>query len=195
MLGFLKSYENLSDEALMPYIVARKSKAFEVLYERYRVRMYRFFYRMLWQDEDIANDFLQDLFLKIIEKPQLYNSSKPFKSWIYSVANNMCKNAYRSKRFFETIDNQSLTTNEEAEYTLDDTYIQHILQQEIQALDESHGTCIMLRYFEEMSVKEIAQILDISEGTVKSRLFYGVKKLEQRMKWCKNFVELHFNEI
>jgi RNA polymerase sigma-70 factor (ECF subfamily) len=65
------------------------------------------------------------------------------------------------------------------------------LQREIQSLDEAHGSCIMLRYFEEMSVKEIAQILDISEGTVKSRLFYGVKKLEQKMAWCKDIVDLH----
>jgi RNA polymerase sigma-70 factor (ECF subfamily) len=194
MLGFLKSYEHLSDEALMLHIAAQRSKAFEVLYARYHVRMYRFFYRMLWQDEDLANDFLQDLFLKIIEKPLLYNPEKPFKPWVYSVAHNMCKNTYRSKRFFENIDNQCITIFNHAEYAMDDVYIQQVLQHEIQALDEAHGTCIMLRYFEDMSVKEIAQVLDISDGTVKSRLFYGVKKLEQKMKWCKNFVELHFNE-
>jgi RNA polymerase sigma-70 factor, ECF subfamily len=195
MLGFLKPYERMSDEELMPYIVAKKSKAFEVLYARYSVRMYQFFYRMLWQNEDTANDFLQDLFLKIIEKPQLFNTQKVFKSWIYSVAHNMCKNAYRSKRFFEDIDNQSFMIEHKDNDAIDDVYIEQVLQREIQALDEAHGSCIMLRYFEEMSVKEIAEVLDISEGTVKSRLFYGVKKLEHNMKWCKSIMELHLKEI
>ena len=76
----------------MLYVLQGKEKAFTELYTRYAKPMLYFFYQRLYQDEPKAQDFLQDLFLKIIEKPQLFDRDKKFKTWLYTVATNMCKN-------------------------------------------------------------------------------------------------------
>ena len=71
--------------------------AFGELYDRYSRVMINYFYRMLWKDREKAEDFMHDLFTKIINKPKLYDPNRSFKTWIYSVANNMCKNEYRKQ--------------------------------------------------------------------------------------------------
>ncbi len=65
------------------------------LYDRYSRRLLNYFHRMLWSDREKAQDFLQDLFTKLATRPQSYDAARPFQTWLFSVANNMCKNAYR----------------------------------------------------------------------------------------------------
>ncbi len=165
----------------MQQIAMKNAQSFELLYERYSTRMFRYFYRMLWQDEALANDYLQDLFLKIIEKPHLFNPKKVFSTWIFSVANNMCKNAYRDKKTIENIDNQLFTYQENFDEKIDFDLHTAQLQVAINELSAEHRECFILRYFEELSVKEIADITQSAEGTVKSRLHYGLRKVTKTL--------------
>ena len=93
--------EHKSDEALMADIVRREERAFAVLYDRYSPRMYRFFMRMFWQDAEKSADFTQELFLKIIEKPHLFQPGRSFRTWIYTIAGNLCKNEFRRLKIRE----------------------------------------------------------------------------------------------
>ena len=176
-------YHNESDEALMQGIAMKNARTFEALYERYSARMFRYFFRMLWQNEALANDFTQDLFLKIIEKPHLYNPEKKFSTWIYSVANNMCKNAYRANKSIENIDNHVFTQEENYDLKLDLKLYEQHLQEAINELSPEHRECFVLRHFEEHSVKEIADITQTAEGTVKSRLHYALKQVAAQVRW------------
>lgn len=179
-----KTYTHCSDEELMQYIGKRNTQAFEVLYERYSALMFRFFYRMLWQNNEIANDFTQDIFLKVIEKANTFDTSRNFKSWIYSIAANMCKNAYRNKKTIETIDNQSFEYNENIVFNLDMERYETHLAKAIDELSPMHRECFVLRFLEDLSVKEIALIAAIPEGTVKSRLHFATKKIAAELAWC-----------
>ncbi|WP_225154629.1 RNA polymerase sigma factor, partial [Bradyrhizobium sp. NBAIM08] len=78
----------------MGRIVLGDQAAFSELYHRFKDRMYYYFYRMLGNSADLANDFVQELFMKIVEKPKSYNPNFAFHTWFYSVAHNMCKNEY-----------------------------------------------------------------------------------------------------
>ncbi len=69
--------------------------AFDELYERYSTRLLHYFYRMLGKETEKAQDFLQDLLLKIVEKPHLFDTRQRFSTWVYTIASNMCKNEYR----------------------------------------------------------------------------------------------------
>ena len=89
---FGPSYRNLHDEELMPLVVNKDRRAFEELYDRYAKLMYNYFLRMLWKDREKSRDMTQDLFTRIAAKPHLYDASRPFKTWIYTIAHNMCKN-------------------------------------------------------------------------------------------------------
>jgi RNA polymerase sigma-70 factor, ECF subfamily len=175
--------KNTSDEALMQQIAKKNAEAFELLYERYGTRMFRYFYRMLWQNEALANDFTQDLFLKIIEKPHLFHAEKKFQTWFYAVASNMCKNEYRKSRVVESIDNHVFTYDENYDLSLDLTDYEHFLQKAINDLSAEHRECFVLRHFEDYSVKEIAEITQTAEGTVKSRLHYALKQVAAQVKF------------
>ena len=88
-LGFFKKrYDNKSDEELMVLLERGDQSAFGELYQRYAQRIHRFFYRMLRQDEEFANDQTQDLFLHILERPHLFDSKRKFSTWISTIAYN-----------------------------------------------------------------------------------------------------------
>lgn len=182
---FKKDYTKLTDEKLVSLICKGKKKAFDEIYGRYSKRLLAYFKRMLWQDDVLAEDFLHDLFLKLIEKPEAYKPEKaPFRAWFFSVAHNMCKNEYRRrgnnpqesllKSNFEIAPSVMKQLHSESF----DAQLMHVLQR----LPEEQRHIFLLRYQQEMSIKQIAEQLLIPEGTVKSRIFYTLKKLSQELK-------------
>ena len=72
------NYQQLADEKLIVAITNGDSSAFNELYKRYNERLLYYFYRMLWNDKEMAQDFLQDLFIKIIDKPHLFDVERKF---------------------------------------------------------------------------------------------------------------------
>lgn len=181
-------YTSYNDNELMQLVVNKDSIAFSELYDRYSQMLANYFFKMLWQDEEKVQDFMQDLFTKIIEKPHLFDLERNFKTWIFSVANNMCKNEYRKQAIrkntsydmdegYQISDNQASALD-----SLQDSLFSEKLNQELELLDEKQKSTFVMRYFQDMSIKEIAETLDLSEGTVKSRLFYTLKKLTVSLK-------------
>ncbi len=184
MLNIFKTtYRNLPDEALMHEIALRNERAFAELYDRYSARMYRYFYRMLWRDAAKAEDFTQELFLKIIEKPHLYDPARPFRTWLYTMACNMCKNEYRRKKPEDIMWPVSGMDGREVYLPehLDRQLFETSLREAIDALGEAHKQCFVLRYQEELSIAEIAAIAECPEGTVKSRLHHALQKVCAQM--------------
>lgn len=184
-------YENHSDNVLMELITEGDTSAFDELYKRYSKRLLYYFYRMLRDDEATAQDFLQDIFLKIVEKPGLFRTSDCFSTWIFSVAHNMCKNEYRRRTVRKIMKNDleiDCCPQEKGidEYStikkLDQNQFNKLLLMELENLDEIHKTTFLLRYQENFSIKEISAIVKCSEGTVKSRLFYATKRLAEKLK-------------
>lgn len=170
----------------MGLIVKGNEQAFSELYDRYKGKMHSYFYRMLYQDMDKADDFTQELFLKIIEKPHLFDLERRFSTWIYTVAGNMCKNEYR-KNSRHPITNQvpEAAISECFQYLpdpIDRNLFEQHLKSAVNQLEDTHKQCFILRYQEGMSVKEIGEIMEIPEGTVKSRLYYSMKKLAGKLQ-------------
>ncbi|MEM9885801.1 MAG: RNA polymerase sigma factor [Bacteroidota bacterium] len=178
-----KNYRKYTDEELMQHIVKGREAAFNELYRRYGDRMYRYFYRMLYQEDALANDFTQELFLKIIERPTAFNPKYKFSTWLFTLASNMCKNEYRRRSrlpdFQVLREDASIATSE---LKLESEQKKMLLQAAIDTLEPHHRTCFVLRYQQELSVKVISEILDCPEGTVKSRLYYASKKLAAQLK-------------
>src|ERR1051325_5246968 len=88
----------LSDEELMLHVCNSEVLAFDELYHRYGKRLLAYFTRMMNFDKNLAEDALQDLFLKIAERPERFDGSRSFKTWIFSLASNSCKNFYRHQK-------------------------------------------------------------------------------------------------
>lgn len=189
---FRRKNKAFSDSELMQRIVSGDQAAFSELYLRYKGRMYYYFYRMLGNSADTANDFLQELFLKLIEKPESYNPSFPFSTWFYSVANNMCKNEYRKRgirKEYQGVEALGTQLDFLSESTIEHEQVIEKIFATLDTLGEEHRSAFLLRYREGFSIKEVAEILELPEGTVKSRLFYAKKLLAEKLEYLKDEIE------
>ncbi len=178
------NYNSLTDESLMQRVQQGICPAFDCLYQRFNERIYYYFFRMLGHCHEIAEDFTQDLFLKIIHKPQLFDPDRNFSTWIFSIAHNMCKNEYRNREVRSVIDYEEDTDSycfeeeikEKTPVSTNDIFA------ELDSLDEIHKTVFLLKYREGFDLQEIAEITNLPEGTIKSRLHYAKKKLQTKLE-------------
>jgi RNA polymerase sigma-70 factor (ECF subfamily) len=192
VLFFNHDLKKLSDEALMEKASQGSERALEVIYHRYSQPLLRYFYRMLWQDKPKAEDFLHDLFIRILDNRTAFDSSRKFSTWLYSIAHNMCKNEYRRQAFRKQANSLIVIsdhTHESVSNHLDQLAFQQKLDQVLCEEDEDVRAMFSLRFELEMDVSEIARVLQCPEGTVKSRLFYLKKRLASRLQQYKLVLE------
>jgi RNA polymerase sigma-70 factor (ECF subfamily) len=192
VLFFNHDLKKLSDEALMEKASQGSERALEVIYHRYSQPLLRYFYRMLWQDKPKAEDFLHDLFIRILDNRTAFDSSRKFSTWLYSIAHNMCKNEYRRQAFRKLANSLIVIsdhTHESVSNHLDQLAFQQKLDQVLCEEDEDVRAMFSLRFELEMDVSEIARVLQCPEGTVKSRLFYLKKRLASRLQHYKLVLE------
>ncbi len=184
---FRKKHSLLSDEELMQSVHQGSEVALTEIYQRYSTPLMRYFTRMLWRDQQKAQDFLHDVFIKIIENPQRFDGTRKFSTWIFSIAHNMCKNEYRKKVNHDRFNGFHL--NEQENVDLDDgmdkMMVKHRLDKMLDELNEEDKTLLLLRYEEDLSIEQISEIVFLPEGTVKSRLFYLRKELAKKLSGYK----------
>ncbi|HLP53531.1 MAG TPA: sigma-70 family RNA polymerase sigma factor [Fluviicola sp.] len=182
---FHKHIAQYTDEELMKEVIRNHSSlAITELHRRYSRKLLGYFIKMLQRDEDTANDFVQELFLRILEKKHLYDPEKRFYTWLFTIASNMCKTAYRRSPIVAL----SHDAHELQRHTVhgDDlaekNRFKALLKESLDQLEHHHKTVFVLRYMEQFSLNEIADITETSLGTVKSRLFYATKKMTEHLK-------------
>ena len=143
---------------------------------------------MLWRDDEKAEDFVHDLFAKIIRKPDAFDTKRSFKTWVYTIACNMCKNEYKKQEVRKNtsvgFDQHYNISDEKTNLIKEIEFNQfgEAFSEKLNELDAKHKEVFTLRHVEGLSIKEIAQIVQINEGTVKSRIFYATKQLAKLLK-------------
>lgn len=185
---FRKDYKSMSDEELMKLYTQGDKSAFEQVYNRYEKFMVNFFYRKLWNDRIKAEDFAQDIFTKLIDNPALFDTSRNFKAWLFSVANNMCKNEYKKQEVrkntgYDVPEYYEGKVEEDGpDKSVDKASFNEVLKAELDKLGDKHKEVFMMRHFDGMALEEIAEALDINTGTVKSRLHHATKTVAQKLE-------------
>lgn len=173
----------LSDEQLIKIYQNNKDGqgqiALGILYERYAKQMLNFFYFSLHYDYGKAQDFVQDLFVRIIEKNHTFDRNKNFKPWVYRIASNMCKNEFRSIKVIQKYADHVIHTSE---HIISDNETENMLRICINKLSQEKRSLIILRFKLKLSIKEIGEIYECTEGTIKSRLYYATKELSKFYK-------------
>jgi RNA polymerase sigma-70 factor (ECF subfamily) len=188
-MNWSTSLKKYSDEELM-FLIGNENDAYlKELYHRYSKKLLYFFYRMLGGDEGKAQDFLQEVFLKIIENPNRFNNDMKFSTWIFTIASNLCKNEYRRLKVRETTRSEAnmdlheeMNTNDQLQ-KINHYDFETAVQNELHKMNPDHRITFILRYQENLSIQEISKILHCSSGTVKSRIFYITKKLASRLSY------------
>jgi RNA polymerase sigma-70 factor (ECF subfamily) len=193
---FGNTYKQCSDEELMDLMCAGNKKALDELYGRYASILLRFFLKMLGNDREKSEDFVHDFFAKIIQNPTLFDSSRSFKTWCFAVANNMCKNEYKKigvRQYWSNSLDASIGEVDRArnvDQQVHESIFQEAFSFSLANLDDKHKMVFSLRHMDGLTIKEIAEKLEINEGTIKSRLFYATKYLAENLKEY-NPVEIH----
>jgi RNA polymerase sigma-70 factor (ECF subfamily) len=153
------------------------------LYARYKTQVYRTALAIT-HDERAAEDILQEVFLRIYAYADSIDEAVPLGPWLYRVTVNLSYSwANRFKRWFYslqgTLEGWTRSPHWLPEATTEEQEQRQMLQQAIDALPANHRVVIVLYYLEGLSLKEIAYVAGVPEGTVKSRLYYAREKLRK----------------
>lgn len=141
-------------------------------------------------DAELAKDLTQDTFIEIFDTIDALREPAAFVTWSRQIAYHRCT-AYNRKRrelLFDRVGTVMLDTvaEERREFipdeALDIEELKETIREMIDALPEEQRSAILMRYFEEIPVKDIAEIQGVAEGTVKSRLTYGKKRIKKSVE-------------
>lgn len=158
-------------------------EAFNRLVDRWQQRIHRFAYRF-FASHDEASEITQKTFIKAYKKIDTLDDPGKFSAWIYRIANNLCLDETRRAGRRRSAPMEALSRHPIAE-TIDanpDRQIQRdelesILQLALKQLPVEQRIVVIMKEYEGLKFREIAEILDEPESTIKSRLYYGLKKL------------------
>jgi RNA polymerase sigma-70 factor (ECF subfamily) len=161
----------------------------EALVNQYYASIYRLALSILNNPDD-AEDATQETFIAAINNLDGYRGASSLKTWLYAIGLNTCRGHLRKRRARDTMRKawQSLQPLRSRPPTPEQTALSHEshtqLWAAVDALDEKHRLPVILRYAHNMSVSEIAETLDVNEGTVHSRLHYARKKLHGHLQFA-----------
>jgi RNA polymerase sigma-70 factor (ECF subfamily) len=180
----------LSDEYLFRRVKDGDTVAFDELYCRYSHRLLHYLLRMLNGNESRAQDLLQDIFLRVLAKRDQFHDTKKFATWIYTIAHNLCKNEYRQWQNRHTvniteIDHPVISVGDSPVAAMEKIDLENFSKQLlllIKSLPADQRSTLLLRFQENLSIATIAEILNCPAGTVKSRLYYTLSLIADRLK-------------
>lgn len=167
--------------------------AFGEIIELYKDKVYQICYRMLW-DRHEAEDAAQETFLKAFLNIHTYNQDKKFSTWLYRIATNLCIDKIRKKKPDYHLDAEIAGTdglnmyshlssgNRLPEEEVESLEVQETIHQAILCLPEKYRSVIVLKYIEELPLQEIADILELPLGTVKTRVHRGREALRKNLR-------------
>lgn len=176
--------DHRSDEELMQHFIqTKKAELFAVIYQRHFVSLSKYL-NWLIDDLEQAKDIAQNIFIKIHDNPSLFDPSANFKVWLLSIAKNQWRNVMRKKSFRRNSlkEFSEYAQHGQEEIRQKDDFRKLLVKKAMKELTANHKEVIVLKYSNNLRIHEIAVVLNCSEGTVKSRLFYALNNLKNSIK-------------
>jgi RNA polymerase sigma-70 factor, ECF subfamily len=183
-----KEHSKQLSESEIIALAKKDQKYFGSLYDHYFDQIFRFIFKRLGGDEETTGDLTQQTFIKAMANMSKYEDRGfPFSSWLYRIAQNEVSMFFRqqSKVYSVAIDESRIQEfAQEAEIfsshmSMED---QDKLVEMLNGLNESELELIELRFFQEMSFKEIAEIYSVSEATAKMRTYRILERINKQWK-------------
>ena len=150
---------------------------FKEVYDQYFSMIYRISLLYLRNTEE-AEDMVQEVFVKLIDKERSFNSEEHRKAWLIGVTKNACKDINKSFWKSRMVDIESLPelTNEKKDSDL------HFVLEELLLLPDKYKIVLYLFYYEGYYVKDISKILNVKESTIQTQLSRGRKLLKKKLR-------------
>ena len=168
-----------SDIELIDEVRKGNRSSFSELVKRHQRGMLRLSMRFM-KDMDLAQDVVQDSFIKAYEKLNLFEGRASFKSWLYQITVNTARNKLRENRYdFSNIDDVHLSVSATAENGMVHAAVSEIIQTEVDRLPFKQKTALVLRVYEDMSFAEIAEVMECPYDTAKANYRHALLKLKE----------------
>ena len=183
---FHKPLASLTDDELMLQVSSKDDdRAYSELYRRHARRLMGFFFRQVGKDEAAAADLVQDAFLRLWTSRKKFGGTG-FRTWLFNISFNLLKNHFRHDEIRKQYE---LYSSKQQEVAADEHIIEQIdsrafdlaLQRELEKLPPEGRLLFSLRFEEELTVPQIAEVMAVPEGTVKSRLHALTQTLKQKL--------------
>ena len=188
--------ENDDDKEIVKECLDGNREAFDVLVEKYYKKIYNLAYRFVGDSEE-ANDLAQEIFTAAYQNLSKFRGDAKFSTWLFQIASNRGKNRFKylkRRGFFankglsdsgedrEPLQREIPDNSANPETILAGKQIQKIVQDAIDELEPDHKEIVLLRDIEGFSYDEIAKILNLPEGTTKSRLHRARMVVKEKLK-------------
>lgn len=185
----MRTIQQTSDEQLVARYVEGCNEAFDSLIERHKDRVYAYIFHSV-KNEDLADDIFQETFVKAIMtiKQGRYTENGHFLAWITRIAHNLIIDYFRqtkaeNQQSTDDTEYNVLNRKELSEETIEDTLVTNQIHSDIRrlvrALPESQREVLLLRYYRNMSFKEIAEHTQVSINTALGRMRYAILNLRR----------------
>ncbi|MCC5942788.1 MAG: RNA polymerase sigma factor [Balneolaceae bacterium] len=184
----------MSDAALVEQASLGDKNAFTLIMNRWQKRIHRFAYRYFGNSTD-ADEITQKTFIRVYEKLDSLDDPGKFSSWIYQIANNLCldelKRAGRrnSENLSSHIFNSNFIEKNSPAVQVEQKELSKMIEGIVLTLPEEQRVVLILKEFEGLKFREIAEILGEPEGTVKTRLYTGLTALKKKLSTQRIFNE------
>jgi RNA polymerase sigma factor (sigma-70 family) len=178
--------KHLSDDTLLEYCRQGHREAFNELVKRYQHRIYWTIRRFV-ADSDDAYDIAQDVFIKAFQGIREFRGDSQVFTWLYRIAANLSINHVRKRnlRSFLSLDilGETLGDPDSApDHLVERNETTSTIERAVQTLPEKQKAVFVLRYYQDLSYEEIAEILHRSVGGLKANYFHAVRKIEEYVK-------------
>lgn len=181
-----QNIRNIGDEELLSQIAQGDRQAFSRLYLKYQPRLVSYCARLLKDDVAQAADIVDDALFDVWRSADKFEGKSKASTWIYSIARNKLISWLRKTSEVTLDDDALMLSMEDSAPNPEEAQIEEDMKDQLlrmmNHLTDEHRDVLKLTYFEDKSVKEVADILKISENTVKTRMFYARKRLGQMLE-------------
>ena len=175
---------------LLNQVALGDNKAVEAIYRHYQASLYAFI-RLRVRDDNAAEEILNDTFMIAIQKPEQYNGTSEFKTWLCGIAKNVCGTWMRKQnsgvaRSIVDVDEEVFDNLPAPDWDivsqLENQEMDEVLRECIDKLPVTHKEAFFWTWFEEEPMEVVAERLDCPIGTIKSRLFNARAKIADCVK-------------
>ena len=170
--------------------------SFNMLVWRWEKPLYNFIYKYVG-NATLAEDLVQDTFIRVLKSIKRYTHQGSFSTWLYRIAVNLCKDHLKRKRLpMVSLHDYYTTGSGEKIYVQDRVADQkartdddlkaeereELVRRLLAGLPEEQRIVILLKEYQELTFREISEVLDVPEGTVKSRLYHALKAMKENLE-------------
>jgi RNA polymerase sigma-70 factor (ECF subfamily) len=188
-----RKIEMQDEQVLVDRISSGDSMAFQELVEGYKKKVYYIAYDITG-DHDDAEDVSQEVFIKVFRSLKTFRRNAKLSSWLYQISVNasidlLRKKSSKQEKLMDDLERADIRENlsgsstyaQNPEQSAENIMVQHRISQALQKISPKERSVFVMRHYNELKIREIAEILNVSPGTVKALFYRATRKLRKEL--------------